>query len=742
MRYLTNVTEWQGCWRVWVWIILLAGTAPSFAGELNKSQIEQYFPAPVMVGEKEKDLPLWPLFVRAAHATTNMERDSRGIPIWPVSKPGDEALPGTLVGYAFESADIAPVPGFSGKLINMLVALDTKGTFIDVRLVSHREPIFAGAMADALLSRFAAQYRNVSVKQNIRILTEARELPRVGPEVALLQGVSRATVTVELLDKTVLKSALKVARAKFGIAAANNPDQANQLREDLYETADVEALTRSNLIQTHRFSNQHIEDGFKGTSAAGQDPRTLSKPEDTGIELKLALVSLPQIGRNLLGDDGFKYVKSLLKEGEHMLLVAARGSHSFIGEDYVRAGAPGSLLLRQGDSGIELRDFIYDQSMVLPTGFERSNARLLRVAGYAGIDPGKALDFDFLVRRVHGTFNKQRFEGRYGFAYQVPEAYIARPIPEEPNWKNAWRNRQLDLSILGVALLILSGMLFAQRRLVSSLPALRGFRVAFLMFTLFFIGWYAQGQLSIVNITSVIEAVRLGNSLDFLLYDPMSLALWGFVLLSLFIWGRGTFCGWLCPFGALQELLSLIAVKLGIKPRRLHTKVDAKLKWLKYVVLVALLGAALISTEWTERGTEIEPFKTAISMSFVRSWPYVAWALVTIGLSVFVYRGFCRYLCPLGAAVAVLGSVRLFAWIPRRAECGTPCQTCRHRCEYQAIEPAGKVNYSECFQCLDCVAIHDSDKLCAPLIVERKRHRIIPLQPELAIARNLSRGKA
>jgi NosR/NirI family transcriptional regulator, nitrous oxide reductase regulator len=724
------------------WLAILLFSTPNLAGELSKAQIEQFFPAPVMVGEKEKDLPLWPLFVRAAHVTTNMERDSRGIPIWPVSKPGDEALPGTLVGYAFESSDLAPVPGFSGKLINMLVALDTKGTFIDVRLISHREPIFAGAMADSLLSRFAAQYRNVSVKQNIRILTEAKELPRVGPEVALLQGVSRATVTVELLDKTVLKSALKVARAKFGIAAANNPDQANQLRTDLYQAADIDALTKSNLIQSVQFSNTQIEEAFRGTAAAGQDSQVLAKPQEAAIELKLALVSLPQIGRNLLGDDGFNYVKSLLKEGEHMLLIAGRGTYSFIGDDYVRAGAPGRLLMRQGDTGVELRDFIYDLKLNLPDGFDRSNARLLRVAGYAGIDPGKALEFDYLVRRVHGTFNKQRFEGKYGFSYQVPEAYIARPIPEEPNWKNAWSNRRLDLSILVVGLIILSAALFAQRRLVSSVPALRGFRAIFAVFTLFFIGWYGQGQLSIVNITSVIEALRLGNSLDFLLYDPMSLTLWGFVLLSLFIWGRGTFCGWLCPFGALQELISIITNKLGLKPRRLHTRVDAKLKWIKYVVLLALLGAALVSTEWTERGTEVEPFKTAISMSFVRSWPYVAWAIATIGLSVFVYRGYCRYICPLGAALAVLGHVRLFAWIPRRTECGTPCQTCRHRCEYQAIEPAGKVDYSECFQCLDCVAIHESDQLCAPRIIERKRHRVIAIAPELVLAKSLSRGSA
>jgi len=61
-----------------------------------------------------------------------------------------------------------------------------------------------------------------------------------------------------------------------------------------------------------------------------------------------------------------------------------------------------------------------------------------------------------------------------------------------------------------------------------------------------------------------------------------------------------------------------------------------------------------------------------------------------------------------------------WSWIPRREACGTPCQTCRHRCEYQAIEPTGKIDYAECFQCLDCVSIYQDDEKCFPLIQMRK----------------------
>ncbi|OYU65627.1 MAG: hypothetical protein CFE45_44145 [Burkholderiales bacterium PBB5] len=122
----------------------------------------------------------------------------------------------------------------------------------------------------------------------------------------------------------------------------------------------------------------------------------------------------------------------------------------------------------------------------------------------------------------------------------------------------------------------------------------------------------------------------------------------------------------------------------------------------------------------------MEPFKTAISQLFQREWPFVAWALLCVAAGVLVFRGYCRYLCPLGAALALLGRLRRWRWIPRHDACGTPCQTCRHRCAYQAITPAGEVQYDECFQCLDCVALHQDPRQCLPLLQQARR--VIPIE--------------
>ena len=301
--------------------------------------------------------------------------------------------------------------------------------------------------------------------------------------------------------------------------------------------------------------------------------------------------------------------------------------------------------------------------------------------------------------------------------------------PGEPDWLPQWRERRTEIVIVLIALALLSVALIAQCRFSANPRRLRVFRTLYLLFTLGFIGWTAQGQLTIVNVTAALESLAVGDDLSFLMNDPISVILWVFTGVTLLVWGRGVFCGWLCPFGALQELVSLLANAVGVRQRRLRVALDAKLKWIKYGVLAVIIGSVFLAPGFAGWAVEIEPFKTAISLYFDRAWPYVLWASACITLSVFVYRGYCRYICPLGAALASVSILRRWNWLPRRAECGTPCQTCRHRCEYQAIEPSGRVNYRECFQCLDCVAIYQDDKHCLPLIQRKKQqHKMIEIQ--------------
>jgi NosR/NirI family nitrous oxide reductase transcriptional regulator len=119
--------------------------------------------------------------------------------------------------------------------------------------------------------------------------------------------------------------------------------------------------------------------------------------------------------------------------------------------------------------------------------------------------------------------------------------------------------------------------------------------------------------------------------------------------------------------------------------------------------------------------SEIEPFKTAITLGFMREWPFVLYAVLLILISIPFRKFYCRYLCPLGAALAIPSRLQQFFWLKRRKECGSPCQVCANECEIQAIHPTGEINTNECHYCLDCQSTYYNDHKCPPLVQLRKK---------------------
>lgn len=682
----------------WLAAGLLLALAPlAQAGVMTRATMVEAFPPPLIVGEKDAQLPVWPIFKQDATATP-------------------------LVGYVFESIDLAPIPGFSGTPLNLLVGLDAKGNFFDVRVLSHHEPVFLDGLGEAPLHRFADQYKGLSLQQNIKIGSNSNRGDQRGSANVYIDGVAKATASVRIVNQSLLSAALRVARAKLGFAAGRDPELLARVRRDTWAPMDWKALLQAGLVQRVQLRHADVEQAFAGSGVeqAGAG--------DGITELYIAYLNSPAVGRNLLSDAGWQHLTGRIDDGDHALLVIAAGRHSFIGENFVRGAVPDRLTLRQGELPIELRDLDLDDPLRLPTDLQRADAKVFRVIGPAGLDPSQPLDFALRITRNKGMVYPERIGRDFPVRYTLPGDQVILPASDGKTWHGIWRSRAWELVVLAASLALLTLVLARPSWLVADEKRLARFRSAYLLFTLLFIGWFAQGQLSIVNITALVQAVLAGRSLAFFLYDPMTVALWAYVAVTLVVWGRGTFCGWLCPFGALQELVSRLAQALGVRRHKLHRSLDVRLKWLKYGVLAVIVALAAIAPTWADRAVEIEPFKTAITLNFVRSWPFVVWALALVLASAFVYKGFCRYLCPLGAGLALLGRVRLLKWIPRRAECGTPCQTCRHRCEYQAIQPSGAIVYEECFQCLDCVAIHDSVQRCAPLIAGR-RDRVIAIRP-------------
>ena len=702
-------------------LIFLLTLSPLWAGELLKEDIDKIFADTFVVGEMQTGMPLYPLFSKSLQM--------------PDAKP-------ELKGYVFESVDFEPVRGYGGKPINILVAMDTEGRFMESRLISHREPIFRSDAGVATLTKFAKQYEGLTVNHKIEIFGHLATARR-DDQYAALFGVQAGTVTAKAIDRTIVTSAASVALAhleasKMGQIAGSSASSSvkRKAEDDHFKPLSWDTMRSRGMVSEFSLTRGEIEKLFAGTRAAGADKSAASKPDEVALTFHAALVSLPSIGRNLLDEEGWRLLGANRRLSQ-ALMVTESGPLYKMNYESQRIVEDIPFIVSQAGKELNLRPMAYDKGLKVPGYPEKTGAYFYVIDTETPLDTAQGFEIQLKYGRRFGNFPNQ-VERRL---IDVPYSYhgirtqwhgLLDTDFSSREWADAWQTRSTEIAVLLLGLIVLSSGLFLQKRLSANAKRFKLLRSAYLVFTVGFIGWYAQGQLTIVNITASIEALAAGGDLSFFMNDPMTVILWVFVAVTLLVWGRGTFCGWLCPFGALQELISVVAKAIGIRQRRLRTALDAKLKWIKYGVLGVILGSLYVSPSFAELAVEVEPFKTAISMYFVRDWPYIAWAVFCLTLGVVVYRGYCRYICPLGAALAAVNFLQRWSWIPRREACGTPCQTCRHRCEYQAIDKTGDVNYAECFQCLDCVSIYQDDEKCLPLIQHRKvGGRFIPVQKEV-----------
>jgi len=322
-----------------------------------------------------------------------------------------------------------------------------------------------------------------------------------------------------------------------------------------------------------------------------------------------------------------------------------------------------------------------------------------------------------------------------------PEA-LPVTLSDEPLWLLVWSERKLKIALLLAGLAVLSLILVFQDFLARHPNFLRYVRNGFLVYTVVFIGWYALGQLSVVNVLTFVHSTMHQFQWDTFLIDPMLFLLWSFVAVTLLLWGRGVYCGWLCPFGALQELTYQVGQWFKLPKHEFSQMVHERLWALKYVILLGLFGVSLQSMSQAEYLAEVEPFKTAINMHFLREWGYVLYAGALVAVSAFNRKFYCKYMCPLGAALTIPAKFRIFDWLRRHRECGRPCQVCAEECEVQAIRKNGEINPNECHYCLDCQVTYWNDRKCPPEVERRKRRERAGRARELVAGMEETMGRA
>jgi len=243
-------------------------------------------------------------------------------------------------------------------------------------------------------------------------------------------------------------------------------------------------------------------------------------------------------------------------------------------------------------------------------------------------------------------------------------------------------------------------------------------RWATLAFTLVWLGWLDGGFLSVSHL---INFVKQGPRM--FLTDLPTLLIIVFTLITTLFWGR-VFCSSLCPFGALQDFISRLLPRHFQRepPRAIHNTAIH----IKYAVLAFLLVMAFAAAD-RSLFQYFEPFGTIFYFS-QSVWLWLI-LLAFLAGSIFISRFYCRYACPLGAALGVVSLVSPFR-IGRVVQCGY-CKVCEHACPTGAIQ-GPKIDFKECVRCDDCEAklIRKSGVCKHP--VEEVRARI--KRPELIAA--------
>lgn len=643
---------------------------------------------------------------------------------------------GKVLGYLFVNTDFADATGYSGKPIHVLIALDSSGVIRGVQLLEHHEPIVLAGISESSIVAFMQHLVGLN-------LAEQQADPNT---VRSIDSVSGATVTVRVIDDSVVRAAFAVAHRLGLVAGGEMATPAGPARNVDTGKADTRAwdeLLADQSVVSLKLNVAAVSKAFSDAGLPDAARRQESDDPNAGfIELYLASASVPTIGLSLLGEAEYANLREAIGPDRQAILVMSRGLYSFKGSGYVRGGIFDRIELTQRDQVIRFFDY--------------HNKRLRKVAAAGAPDfvevdlfyLPEAAQFDvtdrwslnLLVGRATGPTKKSFVS--FALPYQLPERYLLMSSPaavagpvleldqpppqlgkaqEHALWQQLWLEKLPEIIGLSLLLSILTVAFFFQNWIASRPRLLYWGRIVFLGCTFFGLGLYASAQLSVVNILTVFNALASNTGWTYFLLEPLIFILWGGVLIALLFWGRGAYCGWLCPFGALQELLGKLAQALKFRQFHLPWGMHERLWALKYIIFLVLFFTSLHSLVWAQRLSEIEPFKTVVILKFARDWPYVVFALLMLLPCLFMERFYCRYLCPLGAALAIPARMRIFAWLKRYKQCGNPCQICAHNCMVDAIHPEGNINVSECHYCMHCQQLYHDEQVCPVMVAKRKK---------------------
>jgi NosR/NirI family nitrous oxide reductase transcriptional regulator len=695
-RILSNL--WVALW------LALASISPGVQAAAGNGTYEAELPAELATA---KDmcalLPCKDVFPGATHFS---ERKGQPPYVEAYDKAGDGRQ---LLGYVMLSTDITDTPAYSGKPVVTLIGMDKTGRFVGVKVLKHSEPILLLGIPESALLKFNDQYLGKSVADKIEIGQSRPDENVVG-----LDAISGATVTVIAQNQVMMASGSAVAR-QVGILAPT-------VREPARYKVTGESLTWDELVG--RGAVQHLR---VMPEQLGQE-----RSADPFIELWFGDLSHPDIGKSVLGNAGWDNLKLQLKQDEHAIfIIRTAGRESFKGSGFVRGGLYDRVQVRQGADSFTFRDLdylnLYGVRAAGAPSYNESAIFIIRSNAFSDAYPWK---LSLLGNRIDRATGARSFTS-FDTAYWLPGSMLegGRPKIDEPDapWVRIWKSRAVEIALFAL-LLVAVTVVYAFREKLTRLSThknkwpVNAFKYTAWALSIGFVGFGAMAQPSITQVLTWLHALLFQWTWSLFLSDPFIFLFWIFIIVTVFLFGRGLFCGWMCPFGSLSEAIYKVARKVGFKrfQRPVPQVWHDRLKWLKYVIFFGLITVSMFSMGLAEKLSEVEPFKTTFLVGIQnRAWPYGLFVAAILGLSIFIERPYCKYICPLGASLAMPSTFRWFG-LKRKQDCNS-CKACAVGCGAQAIDADGRIDHRECLHCLDCMILYTDTKGCPPLAKERKR---------------------
>ncbi len=561
---------------------------------------------------------------------------------------------GELLGYAFLSADIPPEEKGYSAPIDMLIGLNVDGHLTGIKVLDYIES-FRYSRGDFIASEgFQDQFQNKSIEDVFRLHQD-------------IDAITNATISSWAITRGVRNAARRVATAYLDY----QPEISETEIWNASAAAYLATLSWEQVLQSGLIVQKEIP-----------------TPIGTNMILSIAYMGRPALGNFFVGEKDYGKAErdaSIRFDTKEIILFA-------VGGDTSQPFQQQRLSFQQGNNAAKR---VHPRRLV-----SAGSATEGILAGRAEFAGGIVMDKDFdptqafsVLYRVMGQ------EDPIILRYQFKEKSLALATRKPSNLAEERENQTIETSWLfqlrhgalwlGTDWLAL-GLLVALLVIVSIAFWTKNSALRWLGLSLSFayLGFIDGGFLSVSHLAGL-AAQGPGNIIRNL---PL-LLLFLFTLITTLLWGR-LFCASLCPFGALQDIISrFIPKKWKMQPPNF---IHLKAYWIKYAFLAIIIGMALFNNSISVF-QYFEPFGTL----FYFSTSYLLWGILLLILvgCVFIERFYCRYACPLGAALAIIAVISPFK-IKRVPQCNI-CKVCENSCPTGAIDRAA-INFKECVRCDIC----------------------------------------